>query len=72
MTTMTMTMTTVTGEISDIVLDVLLHWISLSTWDLGQEEIRATEDIGYYDYLGTRLKNSHRPIIVTGRYGRLR
>ena len=23
--------------------------------------------IGYYDYLGTRTKNSHRPIIVTGR-----
>ena len=23
--------------------------------------------IGYYDYLGTRPKNSHRPIIVTGR-----
>ena len=23
--------------------------------------------IGYYDYLGTRLKNSHRPILVTGR-----
>ena len=31
-----------------------------------------TEDIGYYDYLGTRAKDSHRPIIVTGRYGRLR
>jgi len=25
-----------------------------------------TEDIGYYDYLGTRAKNSHRQIIVTG------
>ena len=23
--------------------------------------------IGYYDYLGTRPKNSHRQIIVTGR-----
>ena len=23
--------------------------------------------IGYFDYLGTRPKNSHRPIIVTGR-----
>ena len=23
--------------------------------------------IGYYDYLGTRPKNSHRPVIVTGR-----
>ena len=45
MTTMTVTVTTA-GEISDIVLDVLLHWISLSTWDLGQEEIRAISDFG--------------------------
>ena len=27
----------------------------------------STVIIGYYDYLGTRPKNSHRPIIVTGR-----
>ena len=27
----------------------------------------ATVLIGYYDYLGTRPKNCHRPIIVTGR-----
>ena len=29
--------------------------------------ISNTVLIGYYDYLGTRLTNSHRPIIVTRR-----
>ena len=31
------------------------------------KEVGITVLIGYYDYLGTRPKNSHRPIIVTGR-----
>ena len=33
---------------------------------LGERD-EATVLIGYYDYLGKRPKNSHRPIIVTGR-----
>ena len=40
-------------------------------WEAGRsvnsQSLLTTVIIGYYDYLGTRPKNSHRPIIVTGR-----
>jgi len=38
-------------------------------WLTSKQKFRAvyTVLIGYYDYLGTWPKNSHRPIIVTGR-----
>ena len=35
--------------------------------DRGSRRIISTVLIGYYDYLGTRPKKSHRPIIGTGR-----
>ena len=49
-----------------------MHHKSFGTKILGVNQdnnsFTGTEDIGYYDYLGTRGKNSHRQIIVTGRY----
>ena len=50
----------------------LHHYVRSGTTRVESSMVGYTEDIGYYDYLGTWGKNSHRQIIVTGRYGRLR